>query len=136
MTLNTGYYSQVYTLVTLILCGLMQYFTGIQLALWIPFFLALLMVKLLVMQAHDGSLHLNAQETTVLILYFSFLVLVGALTLIRDGITAAIVASKSEIALSLMIICLLLGFCWESQIYRATRHLYWMFYAQIPVMIY
>lgn len=33
-------------------------------------------------------------------------------------------------------ICLLLGFCRESQIYRVTRYLYWVFYAQIPVMIY
>ncbi|MGC6547584.1 capsular biosynthesis protein, partial [Escherichia coli] len=32
--------------------------------------------------------------------------------------------------------CLLLGFCRESQIYRVTRFLYWVFYAQIPVMIY
>ena len=34
MTLNTGYYLQVYTFVTLILCGLVQYFTGMQSVLW------------------------------------------------------------------------------------------------------
>ena len=45
-------------------------------------------------------------------------------------------AFKNEIALSLMMICLLLGFCRESQIYRVTRYFYWVFYAQIPVMIY
>lgn len=37
MTLNTGYYLQVYTFVTLILCGTVQYFTGMQSVLWIPF---------------------------------------------------------------------------------------------------
>lgn len=37
MTLNTGYYLQIYTFVTLILCGLVQYFTGMQSVLWIPF---------------------------------------------------------------------------------------------------
>ena len=61
MTLNTGYYLQVYTFVTLILCGLVQYFTGMQSVLWIPFFLTLLMVGLLVMQTRDGSLQLDAQ---------------------------------------------------------------------------
>ena len=136
MTLNTGYYLQVYTFVTLILCGLVQYFTGMQSVLWIPFFLTLLMVGLLVMQTRDGSLQLDAQETIVLALYFSFLILAGTSTLIQGGITVAIVAFKNEIALSLVMICLLLGFCRESQIYRATRYLYWVFYAQIPVMIY
>ncbi len=136
MTLNTGYYLQVYTFVTLILCGLVQYFTGMQSVLWIPFFLTLLMVGLLVMQTRDGSLQLDAQETIVLALYFSFLVLAGTSTLIQGGITVAIVAFKNEIALSLVMICLLLGFCRESQIYRVTRYLYWVFYAQIPVMIY
>lgn len=136
MTLNTGYYLQVYTFVTLILCGLVQYFTGLQSVLWIPFFLTLLMVGLLVMQTRDGSLQLDAQETIVLALYFSFLILAGTSTLIQGGITVAIVAFKNEIALSLVMICLLLGFCRESQIYRVTRFLYWVFYAQIPVMIY
>jgi hypothetical protein len=136
MTLNTGYYLQVYTFVTLILCGLVQYFTGMQSVLWIPFFLTLLMVGLLVMQTRDGSLQLDAQETIVLALYFSFLLLAGISTLIQGGITVAIVAFKNEIALSLVMVCLLLGFCRESQIYRATRYLYWVFYVQIPVMIY
>jgi hypothetical protein len=68
------------------------------------------MVGLLVMQTRDGSLQLDAQETIVLALYFSFLVLAGASTLIQGGITVAIVAFKNEIALSLVMICLLLGF--------------------------
>lgn len=35
-----------------------------------------------------------------------------------------------------MLFCLLLGFCRESQIYRLTRAMYWIFYAQFPVMLY
>ncbi|MBJ3592516.1 capsular biosynthesis protein [Salmonella enterica subsp. enterica serovar Saintpaul] len=136
MTLNTGYYLQVYAFITLIVCGLVQYFTGVQSVLWLPSFLTLAMLVLLVMQTRDGSLHLDAQETIVLALYISFLVLAGTSTLLQGGITVAIVAFKNEIALSLVMICLLLGFCRESQIYRVTRYLYWVFYAQIPVMIY
>lgn len=136
MTLNTGYYLQAYTFITLIVCGLVQYFTGMQSVLWIPFFLTLLMVGLLVMQTRESPLHLDAQETIILALYFSFLVLAGTSTLLQGGITVAIVAFKNEIALSLVMSCLLLGFCRESQIYRATRYLYWVFYAQVPVMIY
>jgi hypothetical protein len=44
-------------------------------------------------------------------------------------------AFKNEIALSLVMICLLLGFCRESQIYRVTRYLYWVFMRR-SVMIY
>lgn len=76
------------------------------------------------------------EETIILALYFSFLLLAGASTLLQGGVTVAIVAFKNEIALSLVMICLLLGFCRESQIYRATRYLYWVFYARVPVMIY
>lgn len=72
MTLNTGYYLQAYTFITLILCGLVQYFTGMQSVLWIPFFLTLLMVGLMVMQTRDAPLQLDAQETIILALYFSF----------------------------------------------------------------
>lgn len=108
MTLNTGYYLQAYTFITLILCGLVQYFTGMQSVLWIPFFLTLLMVGLMVMQTRDAPLQLDAQETIILALYFSFLVLAGASTLLQGGVTVAIVAFKNEIALSLVMICLLL----------------------------
>lgn len=72
MTLNTGYYLQAYTFITLILCGLVQYFTGMQSVLWIPFFLTLLMVGLMVMQTRESPLHLDARETIILALYFFF----------------------------------------------------------------
>lgn len=136
MTLNTGFYLQIYTFITLILCGLVQYFTGMQAVLWLPFCLALVMVGLLVMQTRDGTQGLDDQETIILAVYCSFLALVGLSTLIQGGPVVAIIAFKNEIGLSLVMICLLLGFCRESQIYRVTRCLYWVFYAQIPVMFY
>ena len=136
MNLNTGHYLQTYSLITLVFCGVVQYFTGVLAVLWIPFFLTLLMVGLMVMQTRDAPLQLDAQETIILALYFSFLVLAGASTLLQGGVTVAIVAFKNEIALSLVMICLLLGFCRESQIYRISRVLYWIFYAQFPLVIY
>ncbi|WBM72236.1 capsular biosynthesis protein [Buttiauxella sp. WJP83] len=136
MNLNTGNYLQTYSFLTLMICGLVQYFTGVLAVLWIPFFLTLLMFVLLVMQTRYEKLQLDKQEIVVLTLYLIFLVLAGASTLLQEGITDAIVGFKNEIALSLVMICLLLGFCRESQIYRVTRSLYWMFYAQFPVVLY
>lgn len=72
MTLNTGFYLQIYTFITLILCGLVQYFTGMQAVLWLPFCLALVMVGLLVMQTRDGTQGLDDQETIILAVYCSF----------------------------------------------------------------
>ena len=60
----------------------------------------------------------------------------GVSTILQSGITVAIVGFKNEIALSLVMFCLLLGFCRESQVYRVTRSLYWVFYAQFPVVFY
>ncbi len=71
MTLNTGFYLQIYTFITLILCGLVQYFTGMQAVLWLPFCLALVMVGLLVMQTRDGTQGLDDQETIILAVYCS-----------------------------------------------------------------
>ncbi|CAG73419.1 putative capsular polysaccharide bisynthesis protein [Pectobacterium atrosepticum SCRI1043] len=136
MSLNTGLYLQVYVFITLVFCGLTQYFTGLLAVLWLPFILALNMVGLLIMQTRYDRLHLDTQELMVLTLYLSFLAMAGLSTLLQGGITVTIVGFKNEIALSLMMLCLLLGFCRESQIYRVTRSLYWVFYAQFPVVIY
>ncbi|UAY96844.1 capsular biosynthesis protein [Dickeya dadantii] len=136
MILNTGLYLQVYVVITLVFCGLTQYFTGLLAVLWLPFILALIMVGLLIMQTRYDTLHLDTQELMVLTLYLSFLAMAGVSTLLQGGITVTIVGFKNEIALSLMMLCLLLGFCRESQIYRVTRSLYWVFYAQFPVVIY
>lgn len=136
MNLNTGQYLQTYSFITLMICGLVQYFTGVLAVLWIPFFLTLLMFMLLVMQTRYEKLHLDKQEIVVLTLYLIFMVMAGVSTILQAGITDAIVGFKNEIALSLVMFCLLLGFCRESQIYRVTRSLYWVFYAQFPVILY
>ncbi|AJJ10560.1 putative membrane protein [Yersinia rohdei] len=136
MNLNTRHYLQTFTFVTLVFCGLVQYFTGVQAVLWLPFFLTLLMVVFLLMQTRYEALRLDSQEIIILALYFSFLVLAGVSTLFQGGIIIAIVGFKNEIALSLIMLCLLLGFCRESQIYHVTRGLYWIFYLQVPIAIY
>ncbi|OAT26577.1 hypothetical protein M976_02738 [Buttiauxella ferragutiae ATCC 51602] len=121
---------------TLMVCGLVQYFTGVLAVLWIPFFLTLLMFILLVMQTRYEKLQLDKQEIVVLTLYLIFMVMAGVSTILQAGVTDAIVGFKNEIALSLVMFCLLLGFCRESQVYRVTRSLYWVFYAQFPVVLY
>ena len=136
MNLNTGYYLQTYSLITLVFCGVVQYFTGVLSVLWIPFFLTLLMFSLLIMQTRYEALQLDKQEIIVLTLYLIFLVMAGVSTILQEGITDAIVGFKNEIALSLIMLCLLLGFCRESQVYRVTKTLYWVFYAQFPLVLY
>ncbi|MFB0712485.1 capsular biosynthesis protein [Buttiauxella noackiae] len=136
MNLNTGHYLQTYSLITLVFCGVVQYFTGVLAVLWIPFFLTLLMFSLLVMQTRYETLQLDKQETIVLTLYLIFLVMAGVSTILQEGVTDAIVGFKNEIALSLIMFCLLLGFCRESQVYRVTKTLYWIFYAQFPMILY
>lgn len=136
MNLNTGHYLQTYSLITLVFCGVVQYFTGVLAVLWIPFFLTLLMFSLLVMQTRYETLQLDKQETIVLTLYLIFLVMAGVSTILQEGVTDAIVGFKNEIALSLIMFCLLLGFCRESQVYRVTKTLYWVFYAQFPMILY
>jgi len=79
---------------------------------------------------------LDKQEIVVLTLYLIFMVMAGVSTILQAGVTDAIVGFKNEIALSLVMFCLLLGFCRESQVYRVTRSLYWVFYAQFPVVLY
>jgi hypothetical protein len=136
MNLNTGHYLQTYSFITLVFCGVVQYFTGVLAVLWIPFFLTLLMFSLLVMQTRYETLQLDKQETIVLALYLIFLVMAGVSTILQEGVTDAIVGFKNEIALSLIMFCLLLGFCRESQVYRVTKTLYWVFYAQFPMVLY
>lgn len=136
MSLNTRHYLQMFTLVTLVFCGLVQYFTGMLAVLWLPFFLTLLMAVLLVIQTRYETLRLDSQEIIILALYLSFLALAGVSTLFQGGVVITIVGFKNELALSLIMLCLLLGFCRESQIYQVTRGLYWIFYAQFPIAIY
>lgn len=136
MNLNTGHYLQTFTLLTLIFCGLVQYFTGELTVLWLPFFMTMLMAAFLLLQTRYEPVRLDAQEAVVLTLYLSFIVLAGISTLFQGGALITLIGFKNEIALSLVMLCLLLGFCRESQIYQVTRALYWIFYIQFPVALY
>lgn len=136
MNLNTGHYLQTFTLLTLIFIGLVQYFTGELAILWLPFFMTMLMAGFLVLQTRHEPVRLDAQEAIVLTLYLSFIVLAGISTLFQGGALITLIGFKNEIALSLVMLCLLLGFCRESQIYQVTRGLYWIFYIQFPVALY
>ncbi|MGI6904542.1 MULTISPECIES: capsular biosynthesis protein [Leclercia] len=136
MNLNTGHYLQTFTLLTLIFIGLVQYFTGELAVLWLPFFMTMLMAGFLVLQTRHEPVRLDAQEAIVLTLYLSFIVLAGISTLFQGGALITLIGFKNEIALSLVMLCLLLGFCRESQIYQVTRGLYWIFYIQFPVAFY
>jgi len=136
MNLNTGHYLQSLALLTLIFCGLVQYFTGELAVLWLPFAMTLIMAGFLVLQSRDEPVRMDAQETIILTLYGAFIVLSGISTLFQGGALITLIGFKNEIGLSLVMLCLLLGFCRESQIYQVTRALYWVFYIQFPVAIY
>jgi len=136
MNLNTGHYLQTFTLLTLIFIGLVQYFTGELMVLWLPFVMTMLMAGFLVLQTRYEPVRLDAQEAIVLTLYLSFMILAGISTLFQGGALITLIGFKNEIGLSLVMLCLLLGFCRESQIYQVTRGLYWIFYIQFPVALY
>jgi len=116
VTLNNGFYLQGLAWITLVVCGLVQYFTGIGSVLWLPFILACVMVILLMMQTRFSQFSLDTQEQLILF----------GLVALQNGVTVTIVGFKNELALALITLCLLLGFCRESQIYRVTQTLYWI----------
>lgn len=62
MQLNTGRYLEAFALMTIVFCGTVQYFTGIVAVLWIPFFMVLIMVVLLMMQSNPQPLRLSTRE--------------------------------------------------------------------------
>lgn len=136
MSINTGTWLQFYTFTALVFCGLVQYFTGIDAILWLPVVMAFVTAGLLVMQTRFEPLSMSLAEIMVLVIYLCFLALALISTLIQGGVTVTIVGFKNEVAMSLVLFCLLLGVCRESQIYRVTRSLYWIFYAQLPVVIF
>ncbi|MGF1906866.1 capsular biosynthesis protein [Aliivibrio salmonicida] len=136
MKINTGLYLQFYAVLTLIFCGLTQYFTGISSVLWLPFLLAFSMVGLLLLQVRYSPLDLDHKEMITLVLFLGFFGLAIVSTFLQNGVTTTIIGLKNELALSLILFCLLLRFCRESQIYRVTKALYWIFYAQFPVILF
>ncbi|GGK38459.1 capsular biosynthesis protein [Aliivibrio fischeri] len=136
MKMNTGLYLQIYAIFTLIFCGSTQYFTGVSAVLWLPFLLAFAMTGLLLLQVRYSPLNLDHKEMIILILFLGFFGIALVSTYLQNGVTITIVGLKNELALSLILFCLLLRFCRESQIYRVTKTLYWIFYAQFPVVLY
>lgn len=136
MQLNTGRYLEAFALTTIVFCGTVQYFTGIAAVLWLPFFMVLIMVILLMMQSHPQPLTLSTREKVVLALYLTFIFLSLASTVLQSGIVTTIVGFKNELALSLVMFCMLLGMFRESQLHRLTQLFYWLFYVQFPVAIY
>lgn len=136
MTLNTGLFLQLYAVISLVLCGITQYFTGISAVLWLPFLLAFTMTGLLFLQTRYTPLDLDHKEIIILLLFIGFFTQAVISTFLQNGVTITIVGLKNELALSLILFCLLLRFCRESQIYRVTKTLYWIFYAQFPVVLF
>ncbi len=136
MILNSGFYLQVCCWTTLVFCGLVQYFTGIGGVLWLPFFMVCLMLLMVPMQTRYSRFWLDSKERIVLVLFLSLFAMCTISTVLQSGITVTIVGMKNELAVALIMLCLLLGFCRESQIYRVTKAFYWMFYLQFPVIIF
>lgn len=136
MQLNTGRYLEAFALMTIVFCGTVQYFTGIVAVLWIPFFMVLIMVVLLMMQSNPQPLRLSTREKLVLVLYLTFIILSLSSTVLQSGVVTTIVGFKNELALSLVMFCMLLGMFRESQLYRLIQLFYWLFYIQFPIAIY
>lgn len=136
MGINTGLFLQIYTFVTLVICGLTQYLTGIAAVLWLPSLLAAAMLALLLLQVRFSHLKLDYHEMVLLVLSMGFFLMVALSTFLQNGLTITIVGIKNELVLCLVFFCLLLGFCRESQIYRVIKMLYWVFYIQFPVVLF
>lgn len=94
------------------------------------------MAVLLLMQSRPQPLALTGREKLILALYLTFILLGLVSTVLQSGVVTAIVGFKNELALSLLMFCMLLGMFSESQLYRLTRLFYWIYYVQIPVAIY
>ena len=136
MQLNTGRYLEIFALTTIVFCGTVQYFTGVVAVLWLPFFMVLVMVVLLMLLSRQQPLAIREHEKEVLALYLTFIILSLCATDLQSGIVTAIVGFKNELALSLVMFCMLLGMFRESQLHRLTQLFYWLFYVQFPLAIY
>ncbi|WP_378080942.1 capsular biosynthesis protein [Aeromonas bestiarum] len=134
--MNSALMMQANLLLSLVICGLAQYATGITAFLWLPFLLAIATLLLLPLQTRYGPLQLDYQEKVLLSLYCGLLMLALLGTLLQQGAMVTLIGFKNELALSLLLPCLLLGFCRESQIYRIMRLVDWVFYLQLPVVLF
>lgn len=136
MILNNGLFIQAFVWISLGLCGAVQYFTGVGAVLWLPFLLACTMVLLLIMQTRFRPFSLDAKEQCIFVLLIGLIAIAVISTLLQSGVIVTIVGMKNEIGLVLITLCLALGFCQESQLYRGIKALYGVFYLQFPVILY
>ncbi|MCD9498146.1 capsular biosynthesis protein [Photobacterium carnosum] len=134
--MNTGTFFQVYVFITLVFSGTAQYFSNIDAFLWLPFIMTMVMVALVPLQTRYNYAQLDQLEAAILVLFSGFFVLAITSTLMQEGLKTTIAGIKNGLGISLLLPCLILGFCRESQLYRITQKLYWVFYAQIPLVIY
>lgn len=134
--LNTGHYLTFTTVLTLVFCGLTQYITGIGSILWLPCIFAMLMVVLQIMQSRYKARPLDKQEWAVILLFVGCFGLALISTFLQSGPKVTIIGFKNSIALSLIMYCLVLGFVNESQYYRTSKVLYYIYYAQFPAILY
>ncbi len=136
LTLNTGTYLNIFLWMTMVFCGTVQYFTQIGAVLWLPLFMAFTMVMLLLMQTRFSPVDLDPQDGIVITLFVGFFMMAMISTYWQDGGLVTVVGLKNEIALSLILFCMVMGFCRESQIYRLIRSCYLIFYIQWPIIMY
>jgi hypothetical protein len=134
--MNTGTFFQIYVFITLIFSGTAQYFSDIDAFLWLPFIMTMVMVILVPLQTRYNYEQIDQFETTILVLFTGFFVLAVTSALMQEGVKTTIAGIKNGLGISLLLPCLILGFCRESQLYRITQKLYWVFYAQIPFVVY
>ncbi len=134
LTINNGTYLYMYTFLTLALCGTAQYFTGVGAILWLPFLLAIGMVGLTFIQTSHSKLMLDKHELSILVLLTGFFALSLSSTSLQVGVKETIIGFKNQFALALVLFCLLLGFCRESQIYKVVKLFYFIFYIQWPII--
>ncbi len=100
LSLNSGFYLQVVTLTTLVVCGVVQYFTGIGAVLWLPFLMTCLMVLLLLMQTRYSEFYIDNQERVLLLMFVCFIAIAVVSTVLQSGIKVTIVGMKNELAVS------------------------------------
>ncbi|MFV0575461.1 MAG: capsular biosynthesis protein [Vibrio sp.] len=134
--MNTGLVFQIYVFVTLVLSGTAQYFTDIQAFLWLPFLLTGALFGFLPLVTRYNFNELDYVEIKVLILFCGFITLALIPSFLQVGIKSTIAGVKNGIGISLLLPCLLLGFCRSPQIYHVCQKFYWVFYAQIPLVAY
>lgn len=134
--MNTTAFFQAYVFITLVFSGTAQYFTQVQAFLWLPFIMTMVMTALLPLLTRYNFQPIDRVETSILILYVGFMLLALFPSFLQVGIKETVAGIKNCLGISLLLPCLFLGFCRESQLYRVCQKLYWVFYAQIPLALY